>query len=206
MDGAYGMGMMVLLDVVYNHFGPEGNYLHAYCPEFFTPAHRAPRGAGINFARAGSRTVRDFFVHNVVYWIEEFRFDGLRLDAIHAMCDSSRPDIVAEIAAAIRAGPGVARQVHLVLENHANQAHYLKRDKEGKPLAATAQWDDDLHHPLHVLISGETPVYYADYAAQPLELLGRSLAEGFSYPGQYSKICDCVRCEPSPGAHLPPAA
>jgi maltooligosyltrehalose trehalohydrolase len=204
IDGAHALGMMVLLDVVYNHFGPEGNYLHAYCPEFFNPAHRTPWGAAINFDGAGSRTVRDFFVHNALYWIEEFRFDGLRLDAIHAMCDSSRPDIVAEIAAAIRAGPGLARQVHMVLENHANQAHYLDRDKDGKPLAATAQWDDDLHHVLHVLISGEADGYYADYAAQPLEVLGRSLAEGFAYQGEYSRFCDGERGEPS--AHLPPAA
>jgi len=204
IDGAHGLGMMVLLDVVYNHFGPEGNYLHAYCPEFFNPAHRTPWGAAINFDGAGSRTVRDFFVHNALYWIEEFRFDGLRLDAIHAMCDSSRPDIVAEIAAAIRAGPGLARQVHMVLENHANQAHYLDRDKDGEPLAATAQWDDDLHHVLHVLISGEADGYYADYAAQPLQVLGRSLAEGFAYQGEYSKFCDGERGEPS--AHLPPAA
>jgi maltooligosyltrehalose trehalohydrolase len=204
IDGAHELGMMVLLDVVYNHFGPEGNYLHAYCPEFFNPAHRTPWGAAINFDGAGSRTVRDFFVHNALYWIEEFRFDGLRLDAIHAMCDSSSPDIVAEIAAAIRAGPGLARQVHLVLENHANHAHYLERNKEGKPLAATAQWDDDLHHVLHLLISGEADGYYADYAAQPLKLLGRSLAEGFAYQGEYSKFCDGARGEPS--AHLPPAA
>jgi len=204
IDGAHRLGMMVLLDVVYNHFGPEGNYLHAYCPEFFNPAHRTPWGAAINFDGAGSRTVRDFFVHNALYWIEEFRFDGLRLDAIHAMCDSSRPDIVAEIAAAIRAGPGLARQVHMVLENHANQAHYLDRDKDGEPLAATAQWDDDLHHVLHVLISGEADGYYADYAAQPLQVLGRSLAEGFAYQGEYSKFCDGERGEPS--AHLPPAA
>jgi maltooligosyltrehalose trehalohydrolase len=204
IDGAHALGMMVLLDVVYNHFGPEGNYLHAYCPEFFNPEHRTPWGAAINFDGAGSRTVRDFFVHNALYWIEEYRFDGLRLDAIHAIRDSSRPDIVAEIAAAIRAGPGLAREVHMVLENHANQAHYLERDKEGKPLAATAQWDDDLHHVLHVLISGETDGYYADYAAQPLGVLGRSLAEGFAYQGEYSTFCDGARGEPS--AHLPPAA
>jgi maltooligosyltrehalose trehalohydrolase len=204
IDGAHALGMMVLLDVVYNHFGPEGNYLHAYCPEFFNPAHRTPWGAAINFDGAGSRTVREFFVHNALYWIEEFRFDGLRLDAIHAMCDSSSPDIVTEIGAAIRAGPGIGRQVHLVLENHANHAHYLERDKEGKPLAATAQWDDDLHHVLHVLISGEADGYYADYATQPLKLLGRSLAEGFAYQGEYSKFCDAARGEPS--AHLPPAA
>jgi len=204
IDGAHALGMMVLLDVVYNHFGPEGNYLHAYCPEFFNPAHRTPWGAAINFDGAGSRTVRDFFVHNALYWIEEYRFDGLRLDAIHAIRDSSRPDIVAEIAAAIRAGPGLARQVHMVLENHANHAHYLERDAEGKPLAATAQWNDDLHHALHVLVSGESDGHYADYAEQPLKVLGRSLAEGFAYQGEYSTFCDAERGEPS--AHLPAAA
>ena len=204
IDGAHELGMMVLLDVVYNHFGPEGNYLHAYCPEFFNPAHRTPWGAAINFDGAGSRTVRDFFVHNAMYWIEEFRIDGLRLDAVHSMRDSSSPDIVAEIAAAIRAGPGGARQVHLVLENHANQAHYLQRDAEGEPLAATAQWNDDVHHVLHVLVSGESDGYYGDYAAQPLKLLGRSLAEGFAFQGEYSPFLDRERGEIS--AHLPPAA
>jgi maltooligosyltrehalose trehalohydrolase len=204
IDAAHRLGMMVLLDVVYNHFGPEGNYLHAYCPEFFNPAHRTPWGAAINFDGAGSRTVRDFFVHNALYWIEEYRFDGLRLDAVHAIRDSSSPDIVAEIAAAIRAGPGVSRQVHLVLENHANQARYLARDAAGKPSAATAQWNDDLHHVLHVLLSGEADGYYADYAAEPIKLLGRALAEGFAYQGEYSRFGDGPRGEPS--AQLPPAA
>jgi maltooligosyltrehalose trehalohydrolase len=204
IDRAHELGMMVLLDVVYNHFGPEGNYLHAYCPEFFNLAHRTPWGAAIDFDGAGSRTVRDFFVHNALYWIEEFRFDGLRLDAIHAMRDRSSPDIVAEIAAAIRAGPGRLRQVHLILENNANQARYLQRDADGEPRLATAQWDDDVHHALHVLVSGEADGYYADYAAEPLKMLGRSLAEGFAYQGEHSRFRDRARGEPS--AQLPPAA
>jgi maltooligosyltrehalose trehalohydrolase len=204
IDGAHELGMMVLLDVVYNHFGPEGNYLHAYCPEFFNPAQRTPWGAAINFDGEGSRTVRDFFVHNALYWIEEFRFDGLRLDAIHAMRDGSQPHIVAEIAAAIRAGPGVSRQVHLILENNANQSRYLQRDVQGEPRLATAQWDDDVHHALHVLVSGESDGYYADYAAEPLKMLGRSLAEGFAYQGEHSRFRDRTRGEPS--AELPPAA
>jgi maltooligosyltrehalose trehalohydrolase len=204
IDGAHALGMMVLLDVVYNHFGPEGNYLHAYCPEFFNPAHRTPWGAAINFDGAGSRTVRDFFVHNALYWIDEYRFDGLRLDAIHAMRDGSHPDIVAEIAAAIRAGPGVSRQVHLILENNGNHARYLERDAQGEPRIATAQWDDDVHHALHVLLSGEADGYYADYAAEPLKMLGRSLAEGFAYQGEHSRFRDRPRGEPS--ARLPPAA
>jgi maltooligosyltrehalose trehalohydrolase len=204
IDGAHALGMMVFLDVVYNHFGPEGNYLHAYCPEFFNPAHRTPWGAAINFDGDGSRTVRDFFVHNALYWIEEFRFDGLRLDAIHAMRDRSHPDIVAEIAAAIRAGPGLLRQVHLILENNGNQARYLQRDAQAEPRIATAQWDDDIHHALHVLLSGEADGYYADYAAEPLKMLGRSLAEGFAYQGEHSTFRDRPRGEPS--AQLPPAA
>jgi maltooligosyltrehalose trehalohydrolase len=204
IDGAHALGMMVLLDVVYNHFGPEGNYLHAYCPEFFNPAHRTPWGAAINFDGKGSRTVRDFFVHNALYWIEEYRFDGLRLDAIHAMRDGSHPDIVAEIAAAIRAGPGLSRQVHLILENNGNHARYLERDAQGESRIATAQWDDDVHHALHVLLSGEADGYYADYAAEPLKMLGRSLAEGFAYQGEHSTFRDRLRGEPS--TRLPPAA
>ncbi len=204
IDGAHELGMMVLLDVVYNHFGPEGNYLHAYCPEFFNPVQRTPWGAAINFDGEGSRTVRDFFVHNALYWIEEFRFDGLRLDAIHAIRDQSSPHFVAEIAAAIRAGPALKRQVHLILENNGNQARYLERDADGEPRIATAQWNDDVHHALHVLVSGEADGYYADYAREPLKMLGRSLAEGFAYQGEYSTFRDRARGEPS--AQLPPAA
>ncbi len=204
IDGAHELGMMVLLDVVYNHFGPEGNYLHAYCPEFFNPAQRTPWGAAINFDGEGSRAVRDFFVHNALYWIEEFRFDGLRLDAVHAIRDQSSPHIVTEIAAAIRAGPGRSREVHLILENNANQARYLERDAAGVPLVATAQWNDDVHHALHVLVSGEADGYYADYAGEPLKMLGRALAEGFAYQGEYSRFRDRARGEPS--LRLPPAA
>ena len=94
---------MVLLDVVYNHFGPEGNYLHAYAPQFFNPRHQTPWGAAINFDGEASRTVREFFVHNALYWLDEFHFDGLRLDAVHAIADDSRPDIVSEIAQRARA-------------------------------------------------------------------------------------------------------
>jgi maltooligosyltrehalose trehalohydrolase len=204
VDAAHSQGLMMLLDVVYNHFGPEGNYLHAYCPEFFDFAQKTPWGARINFDGERSRTVRDFFVHNALYWIEEYRFDGLRLDAVHAMRDRSSPDIVGEIAAAIRERAGHERQVHLVLENNANQARYLERNAAGQPLVATAQWDDDVHHSLHVITCGESDGYYADYAAQPLHKLGRSLAEGFAYQGEYSVFQDTVRGEPS--GHLVPAA
>ncbi len=106
VDTAHGLGMMVLLDVVYNHFGPEGNYLHAFCPQFFNPKHQTPWGAAINFDGEDARTVRDFFIHNALYWVEEYRFDGLRLDAIHAIRDDSTLHIVNEIAARAARRPG----------------------------------------------------------------------------------------------------
>jgi len=186
---------MVLLDVVYNHFGPEGNYLNAYCPQFFDPARHTPWGAAIDFGRRG---VRDFFVHNALYWIEEFGFDGLRLDAVHAIRDDSAEHIVCEIGRALRSGPGRERHVHLVLENDANQAHLLGA-------CASAQWNDDLHHVLHVLATGEADGYYADYAQAPLERLGRALAEGFVYQGEPSPFRDGAR-RGERSAHLPPTA
>jgi maltooligosyltrehalose trehalohydrolase len=198
VDAAHGHGLMVLLDVVYNHFGPDGNYLHAYCPQFFNPRRRTPWGAAINFDGPDSRTVRDFYVHNALYWIEEYAFDGLRLDAVHAIRDDSDTHIVCEIAKALRAGPGRERHVHLVLENDANQARFLGP-------CATAQWNDDLHHAAHVLVTGETDGYYADYAEQPLERFGRALAEGFVFQGEPSALRGGAR-RGEPSAHLPSPA
>lgn len=205
IDAAHRRGLMVFLDVVYNHFGPEGNYLHAYAPDFFAPSHATPWGAAINFAGANSRPVRDFFIHNALYWIEEFHLDGLRLDAVHAICDQSSPDIVEEIADALRRGPGRERHIHLVLENDRNQSHYLNRDSAGQAQRATAQWNDDFHHLAHVLATRETDGHYADYASNPGHLLGRCLSQGFAFQGQASAFRNREpRGEPS--AHLPPAA
>ncbi|MET3372630.1 maltooligosyltrehalose trehalohydrolase [Variovorax boronicumulans] len=186
VDSAHALGLMVLLDVVYNHFGPEGNYLHAYGPEFFNAGKQTPWGAAINFDGPRSRTVRDFFIHNALYWVEEFRFDGLRLDAVHAIHDETRPHIVHEIREALNHGPARERHVHLVLENDANQASMLLRDSRGRPVAGTAQWNDDLHHAVHVLVTGEGDGYYADYADGPVRRLAQALAEGFVYQGQPS--------------------
>jgi malto-oligosyltrehalose trehalohydrolase len=183
---AHARGLMVLLDVVYNHFGPDGNYLHAYAPPFFDPDVATPWGAAIDFDGPASRTVRDFFIHNALYWIEEFHLDGLRLDAVHAMHDRSTPHFVDELAQAVRAGPGRERHVHLVLENDVNDARRLARAADGARRRADAQWNDDVHHALHVLVTGETDGYYADYAAEPVRLLGRALAEGFAYQGEPS--------------------
>ncbi len=106
IQSAHARGLMVFLDVVYNHFGPEGNYLHLYAPSFFTDRHHTPWGAAINFDGSDSRHVRDFFIHNALYWLEEYHFDGLRFDAVHAIVDDSHPDILQDIAHAVATGPG----------------------------------------------------------------------------------------------------
>jgi maltooligosyltrehalose trehalohydrolase len=198
---AHAHGLMVLLDVVYNHFGPEGNYLSAYAPQFFNDAHQTPWGAAINFDGEQARTVRDFFVHNALYWIEEFHLDGLRLDAVHAIADDSPTHIVREIAAAIAAGPGLERHVHLVLENDRNQARLIGRARE----LATAQWNDDWHHAAHVLVTGEKDGYYEDYAARPAWMLARALAEGFAYQGEPSAHRQ-GECRGEPSHELPAQA
>jgi len=183
---AHARGLMAFLDVVYNHFGPEGNYLGEYAPQFFDTERKTPWGAALNFDGPDSRTVRDFFIHNALYWINEFNFDGLRLDAIHAIADNSQPDIVEEIAAAVRAGPGRERHVHLIVENDRNQARYLTRDEAGQPAVANAQWNDDFHHPMRIIATGERDGYFADYADRPVWWLGRALAEGFGFQGEPS--------------------
>ena len=205
VDAAHARGLMMLLDVVYNHFGPDGNYLHAYAGTFFNPRHATPWGAAVNFDAEGSRVVRDFVIHNALYWLEEFRFDGLRLDAIHAIVDASRPDIVEELARAVREGPGRDRHVHLVLENDRNQARYLPRDASGGARLATAQWNDDVHHAAHVIATGERDGYYAEFAERPVWHFGRALAEGFAWQGEASTYRGgAARGEPC--AHLPPSA
>ena len=199
IDAAHAKGLMVLLDVVYNHFGPEGNYLHVYARRFFTERHHTLWGAAINFDGADSRPVREFFIHNALYWLTEYHFDGLRLDAVHAIIDDSAPHILTELAARVHAALGRERRVHLVLENDANEARYLGAG------GYAAQWNDDIHHALHVLAAGEADGYYADYADAPLRRLGRCLTEGFAYQGETSAYRGrTARGEPS--AQLPPQA
>jgi maltooligosyltrehalose trehalohydrolase len=204
VEAAHARGLMVLLDVVYNHFGPEGNYLHAYAKPFFTERHHTPWGAALNFDGEHARVVRDFFVHNALYWLEEYHLDGLRLDAVHAIADHSTPDILTELAARVRAGPGRGRHVHLVLENDDNEARYLDGGG-GSREAYNAQWNDDFHHAFHVLLTGETDGYYADYTPEPARHLGRVLAEGYAYQGEPSPYRQGMpRGEASAG--LPPWA
>jgi maltooligosyltrehalose trehalohydrolase len=195
---AHRLGIMVFLDVVYNHFGPEGNYLSLYAPGFFA-AGETGWGQSLDFGGIARR----FFIENALYWLTEYHLDGLRFDAVHAMNDEGQPHFLDELARAARATCG-ERPIHLVLENDKNEARFLKRDGTGAPSYYDAQWNDDFHHAMHAALTGETDGYYADYASAPIDRLARSLAEGFAYQGEYSPFRDVVRGQPS--ADLPPLA
>ena len=185
VEAAHRRGLMVFLDVVYNHFGPEGNYLGAYAKPFFSERHHTPWGAAINYDGEHSRVVRDFMIHNALYWLKEYNIDGLRLDAVHAIIDESRPNVLVEMADTVRRHfPD--RHVHLVLENDNNAATLLQPASRRRDLY-DAQWNDDVHHALHVAITGVRDGYYADYAERPVRWLGRALAEGFGYQGEPSE-------------------
>ncbi len=173
IDAAHGRGLMVFLDVVYNHFGPEGNYLGLYAPQFFRDDIKTPWGAAIDFRKP---PVRRFFIENALYWLQEYRFDGLRFDAVHAIADET---FLGEMATGIRTAIGPDRHVHLVLENDDNAAGHLRQGFD-------AQWNDDAHHVFHVLLTGERDGYYSDYATHPAEKLARCLASGFVYQGDPS--------------------
>jgi len=188
VQAAHDAGLMVFLDVVYNHFGPKGNYLHLYAPQFFTERHKTPWGSAIDFA---NEFVRSFFIHNALYWLREYRFDGLRFDAVHAIHDDSPRHILEEICEAVPDGK------HLVLENDANQSRFIAPGKYD------AQWNDDAHHGYHVLATGEDDGYYVAYADAPAKHLARCLAEGFAYQGEVSAFTGERRGEPS--AQLSPA-
>jgi maltooligosyltrehalose trehalohydrolase len=191
VDTAHGLGLMVFLDVVYNHFGPDGNWLGAYAPAFFREDIHTPWGAAIDFRRP---QVRRFFTENALYWLRDFRFDGLRLDAVHAI---SEQDWITEMTAEVRAAlPD--RHVHIVLENEQNNAQHMRNGID-------AQWNDDFHNVMHVLLTGEDNAYYSDFADHPIGRLARSLAEGFIYQGEPSPH---HKGEPrgSISADLPPTA
>ncbi len=174
IDSAHEHGLAVILDVVYNHFGPDGNYLGQYAKGFFQEDVHTPWGAGIDFER---REVRNFFLDNALMWLLEYRFDGLRLDAVHAI---DNPGFLQELAHRVRQQVDTGRHVWLVLENELNQASLLKEDFD-------AQWNDDFHNVLHVLLTGETDAYYSDFAQDPTTKLARCLGEGFIYQGHTTR-------------------
>jgi len=201
IDAAHAQGISVFLDVVYNHFGPDGNYLAGYAP-LFTDRHKTPWGAGINFDGTDSRPIREFVIQNAIYWIREFRLDGLRLDAVHAIQDDSGEHLLHALTRRVREAAG-ERHVHIIAENENNDAALLARNDQGRPNHFTAQWNDDIHHVLHIAATGERFAYYADYEPGPAQV-GRALAEGFVFQGQLMPYRGEVRGTPS--GHLPPTA
>ena len=202
VEAAHARGMAVMLDVVYNHFGPEGNYIPSYFPNLLTERHTTSWGAAVNYDGEQSEIVRELAIHNAMYWIEEFHMDGLRLDAVHAIIDEGPTHLLTELADRVRA-LDTPYPVHLVLENEENEASRLARDREGNPEHFTAQWNDDVHHVLHTAATHESVGYYADYEGNTT-LLGRALAEGFAYQGQAMACTGKNRGEFC--AHLPPTA
>ncbi|MGF7155403.1 malto-oligosyltrehalose trehalohydrolase [Novosphingobium gossypii] len=175
VDAAHGLGLGVMMDVVYNHFGPSGNYLGAWCPSFFHPERASPWGAGIAFETAA---VREYFIANALHWLDEYRLDGLRFDAVHAIEDHSATHFLDELGQRIRATDR-GRPIHLVTEDERNLARYFTPDA---PYDGT--WNDDWHHAAHCLLTGEDESYYAPFAVDPVADLATALADGYVEQGQ----------------------
>jgi malto-oligosyltrehalose trehalohydrolase len=192
IDYAHELGLMMFLDVVYNHFGPEGNFIGLYAPPFFRKVDN-DWGKAIDFERP---EVRRFYTENALYWLREFRFDGLRFDAVHAI---THPEWLDEAVTEIRAALPSDRIVHFVLENDNNVADHMRNG------GFAAQWNDDAHHVVHVMLTGEADRYYVDYVEDPAAKLARCLAEGFVYQGERSVYRD-NRKRGTPSGDLPPWA
>lgn len=185
VNAAHEHGLAVMLDVVYNHLGPEGNYLWDYGP-YFTDRYHSPWGDSVNLDGPHSDPVRRFFIDNAIYWLDQFHIDGLRLDAIHGLFDSTARPFVGELAAAAHDWAARHnRRVQIVAETHHSDRR-LTLSREANGLGLDGQWLDDLHHLLHVALTGESDGYYADY--QDFRLLPRMLTERFAYTGQYSQV------------------
>ncbi|WP_117192207.1 malto-oligosyltrehalose trehalohydrolase [Rhizobium terrae] len=200
VDAAHRHGLSVMLDVVYNHFGPLGNLFDRYVPSFFDPERTTPWGPAINFAQP---QVRRFFIENALYWLEEYNLDGLRLDAVDQINDdASDVHFLTELAQRVRREVA-GRRRHLVMEDHRNITGYLERNRTGEALLYEAGWNHDVHHAAHVIATGETTGYVEIFAERPVAKLARGLAEGFIYQGEASPKGE-ARGERS--GHLPPSA
>jgi malto-oligosyltrehalose trehalohydrolase len=183
IDEAHLRGLMVFLDVVYNHFGPEGNYLGCYAPAFFTKT-QTPWGSAIDYRVP---QVRAFAIENALYWLRDYRFDGLRLDAVHAIPEMGETPMLQELSRTVgELAAETGRHIHLVLENDDNRVSLLDAGENPPHGKYRAQWNDDYHHAWHVLLTGETQGYYSDYAKSPLSDIARALGSGFVYQGEAS--------------------
>jgi maltooligosyltrehalose trehalohydrolase len=183
VDEAHLRGLMVFLDVVYNHFGPEGNHLGRYAPRFFTEA-QTPWGSAIDYRVP---QVRKFAIDNALYWLGEYRFDGLRLDAVHSIAELGEVSLLHDLSVAVgELAARTGRHIHLVLENDDNRVGILDPRQDPSRGKYRAQWNDDYHHAWHVWLTGEAQGYYRDYQRSPLRDIARSLASGFVYQGETS--------------------
>ncbi len=200
VDAAHERGLAVVVDVVYNHFGPVDNYLSHYAPSFFDESVATPWGAGINFS---DPTVRLFFLENVRMWIEDYDMDGLRFDAVHEFATSGADAMKRELAAMARS---IKPNALLILENLANSAKWLERSDSGRPLHFDAQWNDDIHHVLHVIATEQRLGYYRDFSDATLDKARRAFAEGFAYQGDAVPRLGDQATRGEPSAHLPPSA
>jgi len=180
VDRAHALGLGVILDVVYNHLGPDGNYLADFSPDYFTDRYENDWGQAINFE--GPRPARDFFVENAAYWIDEFHFDGLRLDATQDLHDASPAHVIAEIVSRARQAAG-ARRIYLVAENESQETRHARDSREGG-YGVDALWNDDYHHNAVVALTGRREAYYLDYTGSPQEFIS-SARFGFLYQGQW---------------------
>ena len=193
VDAAHGSGLAVLLDVVYNHLGPEGNYLPQYGP-YFTSKYATPWGDAVNFDDAGSHEVRRFVVDNALTWMRDYHLDGLRLDAVHAIYDQSAVHILEELAVATRVlETEVGRPLVLIAESDLNDPRLARPIAEGG-YGLDAVWADDVHHALHVALTGEEIGYYADFA--DADALARAIIDPFMYAGHYSVVRDRLHGRP----------
>src|SRR5688572_8407414 len=184
VDACHARGLAVLLDVVYNHLGPDGNYLAHFGP-YFTRTYETPWGAAVNLDQAGCDGVRRFFCDNALYWLEQFHFDGLRLDAVHAFLDRSALPFLEQLSLEVQALEArLQRPKLLIAESDLNDPRLIRPVAAGG-LGLHAQWSDDFHHSLHALLTGERSGYYADFGR--VEQLAAALAHGFVYEGQYSR-------------------
>ncbi|MGR3463488.1 malto-oligosyltrehalose trehalohydrolase [Limimaricola sp.] len=191
VETAQAAGLMVILDVVYNHFGPDGAYLHAYAPEFFDEERHTPWGAAIDFTKPA---VREFFIENALYWLRDYRLDGLRLDAVHQIIDPSPHHVLVELGERVQA-LGFERPVHLITEDERNEPEL--RDTG----LYAASWNDDYHHAVHTALTGENEGYYAPFAHDPIGDLVLALTRGHVEEGQPRHGRETRRGRPA--SHLP---
>jgi maltooligosyltrehalose trehalohydrolase len=183
VDSAHRLRLAVLLDVVYNHLGPDGNYLGMYSPYYFSKRHSTAWGAGLNFDGEHSAMVRGFFIENALHWIHEYHLDGLRLDATHAIKDKGPRHFLAELSACV-AGSVPHRAVHLIAEDHRNLAAMLKPESRGG-WGLDAVWADDFHHQVRRHLTGDCEGYYRDFSGSSADLAA-TMRQGWFYCGQHS--------------------